>query len=314
MDIPKLVVGNNGGMVMDGHPLRPPFFSIWNRYPHLKGRSLVIGIIGPRGSGKSTAAARILTLNYLLKRKPVWSNMPVAVDIVTPNNTCDYRIGCELRSKPVPSDMDLGKCENGVIFFDEVNQGFADSWRSMTNESLDFAYDTQQIRKGKTDLIWTTQSETFTNPRLRFQTDIIIKCSDLSITKKKVGIGEYSRWEIWDYSGIVTGKLNVAKLPETPVVFNKPWWHVFDTTQKQEKDKKIDVKEEIKTQYWDLASDIAEYVKQNEKVRPIVIWSKWNIWDLAAKRDIMRLLASEFCIIQDTAHRYFKLDEELAGV
>ena len=80
--VPRLLILKEG-IIIDQRPVRRPFFLLREMYPNLKGRAIVVGFIGPRGSGKSTGAARTLVLEYLLKRRNEWSNMPVAVDLVT---------------------------------------------------------------------------------------------------------------------------------------------------------------------------------------------------------------------------------------
>ena len=56
---------------------KQPFFQIRKLYPHLRGRPVVIGFIGPRGSGKSVGGARMAIMDYMIIGKRVWSNMTI---------------------------------------------------------------------------------------------------------------------------------------------------------------------------------------------------------------------------------------------
>lgn len=309
MAVPIIKVVENG-LVVDNHPLSAPFFSLWNQWPHLRGRSLVIGFIGPRGSGKGTSAARVLGLDYLLKGRKVWSNMPVALDLALPNGQT-----YPLRSIERGPDFNLKDCYNGCLFSDEINEADADAYRSQSTDSLEFSYDIQELRKSdagglsKMDFIWTTQSELWIPPRLRFQTDIIIKCADLSLTKK-VGIGEYSRWEIWDYSGIVTGQQTSVKLPPAPVIFTKPWWHAYQTGLKQ-RGRKIESSANEQAEIYAKAAEIASYVHDNEKVRTLKVWSMFGISERKEQQSIMRILGSDFDVFPDGRRDYLKIEKDL---
>lgn len=315
MDIPKLEM-NPRGMVLDGYLLTPPFFSIWNRWKHLRGRSLVIGIIGPRGSGKTTAAVRMLVLDYMLKGRKVWSDsLPIAVDLVAGDNIHP------LRSIPIEAGFKFGDCYDGCVFMDEINEGDGDSYRSMSSNALELSYDLQELRKGndgglsKMDVIWTTQSEMFNMPRIRFQTDIIIKCSDLSLSKKKLGVGEFSRWEMWDYSGIISGKNVSEKLKEAPVVFTKPWWHTFRTGTKKREERRA-VEAEVQAELYQLASKIASVVQEGngKGIARNAIWAETKIWDKPRQKAITRLLAEQWGIFVDPHRSIFRASRDLVGI
>lgn len=309
MAFPKIMITDNG-FIVDNHPLAPPFFSILNQWPHLKGRSIVIGFIGPRGSGKGSSAARMMGLEYLLKGRKVWSNMPIGLDLVLSNGQVH-----PLRSIERGPNFDIGNCYNGCLFSDEMNESDADAYRSQSGESLDFANDIQELRKNKDgglskmDFIWTTQSETWIPPRLRFQTDIIIECADLSLTKK-VGIGEYSRWQIWDYSGMITGSKTIVKMPVAPIIFTKPWWHTYQTGLKQ-RDRKKNLIEQAQNELYEVASKIATDVRDNDKIAREKIWRKYGITNHKEQVLISRILVGDFNVVVDGTRQYFKLDMDL---
>lgn len=318
MEVPKLIIGNNGGIIMDGFPLRPPFFSIWDRWPHLRGRSIVIGFIGGRGSLKTTSAIRTLILDYKLRGREVWSKrLPIAVDLVTSKGVTPLR-----SIESATPDFKFSKCFNGVLFDDEINEDEGgDSYRSTTSAALEMSYDIQELRKGadgglsKMDFMWTTQSETMIPPRLRGQTDIIIKCADLSLSNKKVGMGEYSRWEIYDYSGILTGSQETRKMKETPVIFGKPWWHCFKTGTKKREEIRAQ-KEEEEQRLLKVTAEIADFVCRGDEcgVEKAVLWRKWGIDDNRTQATIGKLLVKHHDITANYNGKKYKFNEELAGV
>ena len=304
------------GIIVDGIPISKPFFRLKEQFRNLRGRSLVIGLIGSRGSGKSTGAARIIVMEYLLAKRNVWSNMPVGVDLMVKQPGGSY-ISKPLQTLPL-GKLDLNNLDkvyqHGTIFMDEINQGVAEARRSMKQENLMFSYLLQQIRKRDLDIIWTAQSEMHVEDRLRFQTDIIIKCHDVSLLNKNAGVGEYSKWEIWDYSGLVSGGEGLSKLPASPVIFNKPWWNVFDTTQMQAGEEEEEAEED--KEQTELVNKIANYIMNFDKPKVIkdIVWGAFRIMNQKEQREITKLLIYQHGIVVDSTNRQFMVSEELAGV
>lgn len=213
--------------------VKPPFFSLRKRYPHLKGRSLIIGFVGARGSGKSAGAAKTVVLDYLLKGKKVWSNMDIGVDLMVKGKITPLRArNLEEFSLIALDDM----FHDGLVYLDEVNVNFAEARRAMSKTNVAFAQILQQIRHRKLDVIWSALSEMHCEERLRWGTDVFVQCSDISISQHNCGIGELSRWVAYDMSGVVQGKTPTSAQDGqffTGVCWNKPWWNAFDTTQMQ---------------------------------------------------------------------------------
>jgi len=330
-DIPKLKILKdcllidtydevNGKRVPRVYPVFPDkvtgrFFSIWNLWPHLRGRSVVIGLIGGRGSGKTANSVRMLVMDYLLKGRRVWSRLPVAVDLTTPKGLVP------LRNIEITPDFKFSDTHNGVIFLDEVNEEGADSYRSMSTLAMELSYDLQELRKGgnaglsNMDLIWTTQSEMFNMPRLRYQTDIIIKCFDLSISKPQVGMGEYTRFEIWDYSGILKGKSEASKMTQAPVLYNKPWWHCYNTGTKQ-REAIREQKQEAEQELIKIAAEMSEYICRGDEcgTEKHILWKKWGIPDNRTRAMLGKILAEQFSITPNYNAKRYKFNEELANV
>ena len=292
----NLIPNKKGIIVKDGEEtyLVPhPIFSI-KADRHLKKQSIIIGLIGPRGGGKSVGGARLTILDYMLAGYNVWSNMEIGVNVQMNSHTK------ELRSKSL-NKLELGELDavynNGLLFVDEVNAYIADARRSMSEESLAFSYILQQIRKRKLNIIWTAQSEAHCDERLRWQTDIYIVCNDVSVTKRNCGIGELSSWKAYDVHGLVTGQLNKNPVFYQGVIWNKPWWNSFSTWKLQGAD-------EIDNKLEETANEIAEKVKEKGKVSIQYIYGLFGIFDRKVS-EILTVLLRKRGIIKDPQGRNF---------
>lgn len=196
--------------------------------------SKVIGFIGPRGSMKSLSASAMTIIDYLVPGYNVWSNMNI-------NWGVDY-----LGQKLLYNTQDLNKhkmmnfnLSNGLVFIDEINLEFSEARRSMTKQNLTFNKLLQQIRKKQINLIYTVQSELWIDNRLRWQTDIFIKCED---TRMRAGgnrlpyeFGEIGVWTVFDMSGMLgAGSYYHTQRPvKTFKFYGKQWWNTFDTFETQ---------------------------------------------------------------------------------
>lgn len=258
--------------------VRQPCFSLRN-YRNLKNRSLIIGFIGARGSGKSVGAARTVIMDYMLMRKQVWSNMEIAFNLIQKGQRIP------VKSKPLDklSLVELDKVySDGLIYVDEVNL-LAEARRAMSQENLMFSYILQQLRKRRLNILWSAQSELHCEDRLRFQTDIFIMCEDVSIKKQHCGIGELSLWKAYDYSGVVKGRVPQRNSDDAifyrGVQWNKPWWNTFSTWEIQ--DVAIKTKQEKNAEREEaqgIAAEIAEYMRREApKVSARELWKGWNI-------------------------------------
>jgi len=196
--------------------------------------------------------------------------------------------------KSVPFDklelVDLDEVyKNGLIFIDEVNIEIAEARRAMKQENIMFSYILQELRKRHLNIIWTAQNEGWVDDRLRFQTDILIKCKDVSPNNEP---GQYSLWKAYDMSGMIREDLphEKAKVPfYTGVSFNKPWWNSYNTWQLQGAERVAEEKEQDNSQIAELADQVANYVKDLGKVLVKEVKMQFNIYDSR----IVRLLNVE---------------------
>jgi len=296
LDKPLLLVKKNKiGIIANGKMfnVRLPIFSIFD-LPELRSKSIVVGFIGARGSGKSVNAAKTVLLSGLLKGKRVWSNMEVAV------NAClaDKQVSLQTEhfSKLRLKDLDT-TYSNGFVYIDEINMEIAEARRAQANVNLESNYFVQQLRKRKLNFVWSAQSEMHVDSRLRWQTDIFVKCTDIS---KPHGPGELSRLEYYDYSGMVKHKMPAssnAAMFKTSTVLNKPWWWIYDTfklqgmedsEEGQVEEMKIDPVQPLILQ---IVSEVEDLIDNTDVgIRSDDIWRRYQIWDLTMQQKIARAL------------------------
>lgn len=274
-----------------------PIFSL-KADRHLEKQSIIIGLIGPRGGGKSVGGARITILDYMMAGYDVWSNMEIGIGVQVNGHVK------ELRSKPLDK-MELGELDtvynNGLVFVDEVNAYIADSRRCMSEEALSFSYILQQIRKRKLNIIWTAQSEAHCDERLRWQTDIYIVCNDVSVSRRGCGIGELSLWKAYDAHGLVTGQLQNPVFYQG-IIWNKPWWNSFSTWQLQGGD---DYDDRLKQK----ADEIAEVVRGKASISTEYIYSIFDIDNKKMLEALNKLLQKRGIIKSLNGRRYMTIAE-----
>ena len=143
--------------------------------------ALVIGLIGQRGTGKTAGAVEITSCDYLLRDKPVLSNVPIEIRVVYKDAEKIFRSIPLEELDMLDLTMDYG---GGCVLYDEVNMEAAESTRFSSSANLQFSYAIQQIRKRQLSLIWTCQGWNWIDNRLRWQTDFVMACRDASLEKK----------------------------------------------------------------------------------------------------------------------------------
>ena len=216
---------------------------------HLLKRTLVTGLIGARGSGKSCSASEIILFDYLIRGWKVWSNMEISAtfkykDAEQTFTTLDF-------DKMDLFRLDLG-FQGGCIYLDEVNLEYAESRRSTSNRNLKFTNMLQQLRHRCLDLVFTSQLDTFLDTRLRFQTDLFCICKDTALTPsgREYGadIGNFTFLDVFDYSGVYTGEIYHSgdKPLWTGILWIKPFWNTYNTYQMQGMDGGPDIGWQIK--------------------------------------------------------------------
>lgn len=258
----------------------------------LAGRDIIVGYVGPRGSGKSCGGAALTIYDFLLRQMPVFSNMDISVLVRYKEASKMF----QTVSLDKTSLLDVRDQEqmyrNCLIFVDEANMELAESQRTMGNRALWFSYALQQARKRNLSLIHTEQSEYHITERLRFQTNLFISTKDAAYQhgKPKWGsLGRHSLWKVHDYSGVVTGEPYDGQPIYEGTFHNTPFWHSFDTRQIQSGDtelpnlkKKSDISitpgdglKALMTEFADGATILNEYAKKGGWAR---VW-KDKLWE-----------------------------------
>lgn len=309
-----LVPNKKGIFIRDGnntYHVKPPIFSLGN-YRNLRKRSLIVGYLGGRGSGKSVGAARTVILDYMLAGKQVWSNMEIGFNLLKNGKRIP------MVSKPLDklSLVELDKVySNGLIYIDEVNL-LAEARRAMSQENLMFSYILQQLRKRRLTIIWSAQSELHCEDRLRFQTDIFIMCEDISIKKKNCGIGELSLWKAHDFSGVVKGRTprrSDDAIFYQGVQWNKPFWNTYNTWQLQEV--RVGTKQRenpLDAEAQGMAAKIAEYMRNNgiPKINKDRLWILFKVASHEL-RTRTGMFLPEHGIFKSYDRRSYVLEEDL---
>lgn len=212
----------------------------------LRDVSKCVGLIGHRGSNKTSSAVYMLIFDYLIRFKPVFSNTEIACKV-------RYR-DCEVEFRSQPwSGADMLDIESdvrgGAVFCDEINLAAAQSSRFMSTANLDFTNDLQQIRKRQLNVLWTAQSWSTVDPRVRWQSDFIIECQDCYFDHSYQARcpGDKAKWTVYELSGL-SGAFDLAfelshrnlmdyKVGETKMYWLSPIsWPAYDTFQEQDAD------------------------------------------------------------------------------
>ncbi len=202
--------------------------------------SLVIGLVGAAGGGKSCGGAGIAIFDYLLAGVPVISNMDIEVTVQYKQARKVFRT----QQLEKASVMDLKHLQNMYknccLLVDECNIEFSEARRAMSNKNLLFNYVIQERRKRSMNVIFTSQHEMWVDDRLRYGTSFFIKASDAAYNSglpKPGSLGRKSNWKVYDFSGLINGDILDDRDPRFIVYkgefHNRPFWHSYDTYQIQ---------------------------------------------------------------------------------
>lgn len=268
--------------------------------------ALILGFIGMRGSGKTCSQTRVAILDYLLKGVPVWSNYDISVRVVYKDAEKVFR------SLPIDKnrmlDIDEGY-RNGLLVVDEVNLEAGESSRYMSGANLAFGHTLQQLRKRNLSMLYTCQSWSWLDARIKWQTDFAIQCNDASLSSKgdDKALGEYCNWRVFDTSGL-TGTYDDEFRDKNHyltdlecwkgTVMNKPFWFAYDTDELQGQDgdyvqafkaevvepKRLALATERAIPYSSLAYDLAQ--SDIQKIYCADLWRENNITDRATMTKI----------------------------
>jgi len=305
---------------------------------HLNNISLCIALIGNRGSGKSVGATQIVVIDGLLAGRKVVSNMPISLKV----KYKDAEKVFETDDLDAVTMLDFNDFENNYedcwILIDETNINIADAYRSTSNQSLFFTNLLQQMRHRNLDFCFTTQSEMFLPPRARWQADIFIKCSDLAMAStiypRSEDIGRKSRWQLYDYSGLLTSSLikdddkRISELKPyaTKIVWNTPFWNCYSTELMQRWDKlnlkTSGEKRDVNTSNFETIADkfkipvdllMNSINFENNKIDKKELWQTLNISeDITMQRRISKMYKKiNIDTINGTYKRYFLFPSKL---
>ncbi|MFC1984845.1 hypothetical protein ACFLUW_00405 [Chloroflexota bacterium] len=188
-------------------PIRSPWLYILPMGRKDYADSVVVGLTGPKRSGKSLELAKLLFWG-LCAGKKVWSNMPVQ----TPKFYLDKGFPM-LKTMPIDWDAFYTMSEeyqDGLMGIDEAagvnsNRGSLSSRNRVSNAFYN------QVGHRNIDLAWTAKSSGWLDRQgLGFETDIEVVCQDMAKTtwgrKRHLKKGTNIRLEAWDRSGALTGK------------------------------------------------------------------------------------------------------------
>lgn len=213
---------------------------------HLEKISTCLGIIGHRGSCKTASAVYMMIFDYLIRDKPVYSNVEIAVKVKYKDCAKEYH------SKPwTGSDMLAieGDTRGGVVFVDEINLAAASSQKRMSNANYEWNNELQQLRKKQLNVIWTAQSWKTVDDLTRWQSDWVVETQDCfnDHSYKAKCPGDKTKWSVFELSGL-SGQFDLAyelehhwlmhyKIGETRMVWLRPIaWPAYDTYQAQSAD------------------------------------------------------------------------------
>jgi len=188
--------------------------ALFRRY-HLN-RDWIIGLVGDRGSGKSLGGGNIAVRDFAMNNEPMWSNMQIGVGVDVSEDIAGL-FGLDkglviYQSEHIEKQEFLsldGRYEGGCFFFDEFNLEYGEARRSAANVNLMTDRAIQQLRKLQCGLIYTVLSEMYVDTRIRENTDIFIRCSDVAFKpenlRQKMRQGVQFEWMIYPMSSKLFG-------------------------------------------------------------------------------------------------------------
>jgi len=183
--------------------------ALFRRY-HLN-RDWIIGLVGERGSGKSIGGGNIAVRDFAMNGEPLWSNMQIGLGVeVQEETTRQFGLKPGLviyKSEYIEKQSFLAldsRYEGGCLFFDEFNLEYGEARRSSANVNLMTDRAIQQLRKLQCGLIYTVLSEMYVDTRIRENTDLFIRCSDVAFKpenlRQKMRQGVQFEWLLYPMS------------------------------------------------------------------------------------------------------------------
>ncbi|MGD9679295.1 MAG: ABC transporter ATP-binding protein [Vulcanibacillus sp.] len=165
----------------------------------------IVGIIGRRGSGKTTYLAKLASI-YSSANVNIFSNFSLTI----PHYEIDF---AEIASFPPY----LHDC---VLLIDEAHIGTDayNFWSKLVKDITDFI---TQTRKLRITIYYTTQNIGLVAKRLRDQTDFIFQCEPLLIN----GVRKLDYFKVDKFDKFTDEYLS------TEVYNGKPYYPLFDTEE-----------------------------------------------------------------------------------
>jgi hypothetical protein len=238
---PRVIAPSVEGLVQ--HAVR----ALFRRY-HLN-RDWIIGLVGERGSGKSLTGANIAIRDFMMNGEPCWSNMNMRLGVKVEDEAAQANglaAGGEAVYEAEHIDKQAflaldGRYEGGVLFFDEFNLEYGEARRSVANVNLMTDRAIQQLRKLQCGLVYTVLNEMYVDVRIRENTDMFIKCSDIAYKPnnllEQMEQGVVFEWMVYPMSPRVAGTgqtYNETSKPVGPIRAQlKHMWESIDTLERQ---------------------------------------------------------------------------------
>jgi len=220
--------------------------ALFRRY-HLN-RDWIIGLVGERGSGKSLGGGNIAVRDFAMNGEPLWSNMQIGIGIEVPQSLSSlFTLESGLviyQSEYVDKKSFLaldGRYEGGCLFFDEFNLEYGEARRSSANVNLMTDRAIQQLRKLQCGLVYTVLNEMYVDTRIRENTDLFIRCSDVAFKpanlRQKMRQGVQFEWLLYPMTSKMFGTgqtyAEIGK-PIGPIQITMGYlWDFIDTYERQ---------------------------------------------------------------------------------
>ena len=220
--------------------------ALFRRY-HLN-RDWIIGLVGDRGSGKSLGGGNVAVRDFAMNDEPIWSNMRIGLGVDVSENLA-AQFGAErglvvYKSEHIEKQAFLsldGRYEGGCLFFDEFNLEYGEARRSSANVNLMTDRAIQQLRKMQCGLIYTVLNEMYVDTRIRENTDLFIRCSDVAFKpenlRQKMRQGVQFEWLLYPMTAKLFGYGQTypdTNKPIGPIQVTMGYlWDSIDTYERQ---------------------------------------------------------------------------------
>lgn len=194
----------------------------------------IIGISGPRGSGKSQTLS-YLGIRALTLGLRCWLDYPLQFYLIRRGKEYKDRELLKSEQLDMVKLMTMNEDINGGFVGIDEYRRFASAYgfNSTQNQLLNEVWG--QIRKNNISFGFVSKKIAWIDPMTRDETDIEIACQDAHMTSDgyhKYAEGEMIYWQVKDISGLWTGKMYEDHPIDHPAkLFAKPFWGSYNTNQ-----------------------------------------------------------------------------------